>query len=77
MESCVNHYLINVDGTVAGIVEMPTTEQVPLAPVEVLATLLAVIGTVSIEDAANAVGRQPEDLIAEAQAWAVAQQTQP
>jgi len=41
--------------------------------VGVLATLLAVVGSVTVEDAANAVGLTPQDLIHEAQAWAAAQ----
>jgi hypothetical protein len=39
-----------------------------------LATLLAVTGTLTVEDAANAVGLLPADLNAEAEAWVVAQQ---
>ncbi len=45
----------------------------PLDRVGALATLLAVTETLTVEDAANAVGLAPEDLIAEAEAWAVAQ----
>ena len=48
--------------------------QRPLEPVGALATLLAVTGTLTVEDAANAVGLTPADLIAEAEAWNVAQQ---
>jgi hypothetical protein len=44
----------------------------PLDKQGVLATLLAVSGVVPVEDAANAVGLTPDDLVAEAQAWAVA-----
>ena len=44
----------------------------PLDPVGALATLLAVTGTLSVIDAANAVRLLPADLIAEAEAWAVA-----
>ena len=43
----------------------------PLEGPAVLATLLAVVGVISVEDAANTVGLTPDDLIAEAQAWAV------
>lgn len=43
-----------------------------LDKIGVLATLLAVTETVTVKDAANAVGLAPNDLIAEAQAWAVA-----
>jgi secreted protein with Ig-like and vWFA domain len=38
----------------------------------VFATLNAVLGIWSLEDAANAVNLAPADLIAEAQAWALA-----
>ena len=47
-------------------------EQQPLTTVEVLATLNAVLGIWSLQDAANAVGLSQAQLIAEAQAWAVA-----
>ena len=40
----------------------------------VIATLNAVLGIWSLEDAANAVGLSEQDLVAEAQAWAVAAQ---
>lgn len=46
----------------------------PLDAVGALATLLAVTETVSVEDAANAVGLTADDLIAEAQAWAIVQE---
>lgn len=49
----------------------PTTPE-PLNPVGSLATLLVVVGTLDVQDAANAVGLTPDDLIAEAQAWAAA-----
>lgn len=48
--------------------------QRPLEPVGALATLLVVTGTLTVEDAANAVRLLPADLIAEAGAWNVAQQ---
>jgi len=38
----------------------------------VMATLNAVLGLWSLQDAANAVGLTPQDLIHEAQAWAAA-----
>ena len=53
-------------------IEIPD-EVYPLNQTGALATLLAVTEVVSVEDAANAVGLTPEHLIAEAQAWAVAQ----
>lgn len=47
-------------------------EPMPLDRTGALATLLAVTGTLTVEDAANAVHLTPDDLIAEAQAWAAA-----
>lgn len=49
----------------------------PMLPHEVIAVLNAVLGLWSLNDAANAIGRQPEDLIAEAEAWAAAGGSQP
>lgn len=46
--------------------------QRPLDPTGALATLLAVTGTLTVADAANAVHLTPADLVAEAEAWAVA-----
>lgn len=48
--------------------------QQPLQGVQIVATLNAVLGIWSLQDAANAVGLSPAELIAEAQAWAVAAQ---
>lgn len=48
-------------------------EPTPLDTLGVYATLNAVLGVWSLEDAANAAGLQPADLITEAQAWAAAQ----
>lgn len=42
----------------------------PLDPIGVMATLNAVLGIWPLDDAANAVGLTPDDLIREAQAWA-------
>jgi hypothetical protein len=44
----------------------------PLDPTGALATLLAVEQVVGVVDAANAVGLSADDLVAEAEAWAVA-----
>lgn len=65
---------VDIDATTKEIVYenewfVPDT---PLDKMGVIATLLAVSGAVSVEDAANAVGLTPEDLIVEAQSWAVA-----
>jgi hypothetical protein len=46
----------------------------PLDSSGALATLLAVTGTLTVEDAANAVGLTPADLVAEAQAWSIGAQ---
>jgi hypothetical protein len=46
----------------------------PLEAVGALATLLAVEGVVTVEDAANAVGLTPEQLVTEAQGWSAAEQ---
>jgi hypothetical protein len=52
--------------------EQPDPPQAPLEPVGASITLLVVLGVVPITDAANAVGLSPGDLVAEAEAWAVA-----
>ncbi len=48
--------------------------QIPLNTSGVMATLNAVLGLWSLQDAANAVGLTEQDLINEAQAWAVGAQ---
>lgn len=61
------------DGAViedTGESEVPAPE--PMLPYEVVAVLNVVLGLWSLTDAANAIGRAPDDLVAEAQAWAVA-----
>jgi hypothetical protein len=67
----MKHVQINPDGTVVEI----TVEDVhmPLNEFGVIATLLAVGGVLSVEDAANAFGLTTNNLIAEAQSWAAAQ----
>lgn len=52
--------------------ETPDPPQTPLDPTGALATLLAVEQVLTVEDAANAVGLTPQNLIAEAEAWAAA-----
>jgi hypothetical protein len=54
-------------------IEIPDPPAQPLNQTGALATLLAVTEVVSVEDAANAVGLTPQDLIVEAQAWVAAQ----
>jgi hypothetical protein len=44
----------------------------PLEPLGAAMTLLAVLGVVPLADAANAVGLTPDQLVAEAEAWAAA-----
>jgi hypothetical protein len=46
----------------------------PLEAVGALATLLAVEGVLGVEDAANAVGLTPEQLVTEAQGWSAAEE---
>lgn len=53
-------------------IELPDLPRPPLDPAGVLATLLAVLEVATVEDAANAVGLTENDLIAEAEAWAIA-----
>jgi hypothetical protein len=48
--------------------------QAPLDATGALATLLAVLEVVPLQDAANAVSLTADDLIAEAEAWAAASQ---
>lgn len=67
---------VDIDATTKEVVyeaevEIPDT---PLDKLGALATLLAVSGLATVEDAANAAGLRPEDLIVEAQSWAVAQE---
>jgi hypothetical protein len=53
-------------------IELPDPPQAPLDATGALATLLAVTSTLTVEDAANAVGLEPSKLTAEALAWAAA-----
>jgi hypothetical protein len=53
-------------------VDQPDPPQQPLDAVGAIATLNAVLGVWPLTDAANAVGLTEQDLINEAQAWAVA-----
>ena len=48
----------------------------PLASYQVVATLNAVLGLWTLADAANVAGVEPDHLVAEAQAWAAAQEIQ-
>lgn len=53
-------------------IDVPDESQLPLDTTGSLATLLAVNGIISVQDAANAVGLTPTDLENEALAWGVA-----
>jgi hypothetical protein len=70
-------YTLEVDGQVVDSRPL-TVEEIkrygprPLDAAGVMATLNAVLGIWPVEDAANAVGLTPDDLVAEAEAWAVA-----
>jgi hypothetical protein len=66
----IHHY--NDPAGVTHTWETPNPPPAPLDPTGALATLLAVVGTLTVEDAANAVGLTPDDLVTEAQAWAAA-----
>jgi hypothetical protein len=60
------------DGVLVSVEETPDPPRSPLDPAGVAATLNAVLGLWTLTDAANAVGLTPEDLVAEAEAWAMA-----
>lgn len=62
------------DNNLIEVREVEDPPPVALDPVGALATLLAVTGTLDVQDAANAVRLSPDDLVAEAQAWAIAQE---
>ena len=68
----MKHVIQDADGnqTIVDLVDLP---QQPLDSVGALATLLVVTGQLGLMDAANAIGQTPETLVAEAEAWAVAQ----
>lgn len=60
------------NNNIVEIVDLPDTPQQPLDQVGALTTLLVVTGALTLEDGANALGLSHEELVAEAQAWAVA-----
>ena len=64
------------NNNIVQIEEYPDPPAPPLDPTGVIATLNVVLGLWPIEDAANAVGLTPADLVAEAEAWAAAQEAQ-
>ena len=59
-----------INGVLVNVEETPNIHT-PLNTEGVIATLNAVLGLWTVEDAANAVGLTPADLVAEAQAWSV------
>jgi len=71
----MKHRIYTADGTLIAEHDIPETPT-PLDAVGALATLLAVTETVSVADAANAVGLTADDLVAEAEAWAAAMGTE-
>lgn len=71
----VNHYR-TTDGETLTYTQ-PDPPRSPLDHTGALATLLAVVGTLDVDDAANAVGLTADDLVAEAQAWAMGNQGDP
>lgn len=67
----MKHYFTDLDG-VTHEWETEDPPRPPLDAVGALATLLAVTSTLTVQDAANAVELTPDDLVAEAEAWAAA-----
>lgn len=65
--------IINIFNSMPPLGWLPEVERLPLDATGALATLLVVTNTLAINDAANAVGLFPEDLIFEAESWAAAQ----
>lgn len=64
------------DGTVTAnetITGLPVFVYEALDATGALATLLVVLNIVPLQDASNAIGEEPQHLIAEAEAWSVAQ----
>ena len=60
------------NGNIIEEIDLPDPPQQSLSQVGALATLLVVTGVLTLEDGANALGLSHEELVAEAQAWAVA-----
>ena len=69
--------IFNPDGTTASeenITGLSVFSYPPLDSAGALATLLVVLELVPLADASNAIGEEPDHLIAEAEAWSVASQ---
>ena len=60
------------NGRLVSVEDMADTTSAPLDATGALATLFATKGILTTEEAADAIGRQPSELVAEAEAWAVA-----
>lgn len=75
----MTNYLTQFDayGNIVAKIELPEFEQMPLRDTALVATLNAVLGIWSLQDAANIAQLPEQALIDEAQAWAAAQQSQP
>ena len=67
------------DGELVDVIEVdvPDPEPQPLTENEQLATLLAVKGVITTDEAAAVTKRPKADLVAEAEAWAVAAEVAP
>ena len=68
----MKHFIYDASGNLIEEYEIPQVPT-PLDAHGVTATLNAVLGVWPLDDAANAVGLTADDLVAEAQAWAMAQ----
>ena len=60
------------NNNIVEVLDLPDAPQQPLSQVGALTTLLVVTGALTLEDGANALGLSHAQLVAEAQAWAVA-----
>jgi hypothetical protein len=65
-------YYWNADGTLERVEEIPDPPQMPLEGTPLAATLNAVLGLWTLQQAADIAQLPAEALVAEAEAWAVA-----
>ena len=72
LELRMKFYYWNSDGTLDRVEEIPDPPQMPLEGTPLAATLNAVLGLWTLQQAANIAQLPPEALVAEAHAWAVA-----
>ena len=64
----------NPDGSILSIENLTNLESITFLPLDAtgaLATLLVVLGTLTLEDASAALHEEPEHLIHEAEAWSL------